>query len=191
MEEITKKSIKGLFTAYLSYCKVGKNINEKGIYKNKKIRRPNFPCELSEQLVQYLLITKQGLDCRWDINKGDIKIIYDDIVKRGEVKCFSSDGPISFGPTEPWDILYLVNAKEYMKSKFKIYEVQLSNVSDEWKNIIISGETRKNTNPIKTYQMYCDAGKRPRINPTRLLEQLGDNCQEIFNGTFDELLEDT
>ena len=50
-----------------------------------------------------------------------------------------SDGPSSFGPTEAWDIIYFVNCKKFLDKKFKIYEIKLSNKSEIWRNIRISG----------------------------------------------------
>ena len=245
MEKLTViESIKMLFGVYMNYCEAVETINQSGVYEYKKFRKPNFPSELSEQFVYLLLNKKQGLDCKWDKKTpGDIDIIDDDDkIKKDEVKCFSSDGPITFGPAEPWNILHLVDATEVITGNIKIYEVQMSNISDDWKNLILSGsddidyedtildeiELNKKTKeqlkelcrkrkisgfskykkqelvnyllttkagsgikPIKTYQKYCDEGKRPRITPTELLEQLGDECHEVFNGTIDELLEDT
>jgi len=50
-----------------------------------------------------------------------------------------SDGPSSFGPTETWNWLYFVDAKDTLTGFFKVYEIKCSNTSEEMKNVRISG----------------------------------------------------
>jgi hypothetical protein len=73
-----------------------------------------------------------------------------------EVKCFASSGSTTFGPKEKWDHIYFLDAIDFKNKKFKIYKSELSNTSDEWKNIQIS--------KIDKYNDVCIKGKRPRIN---------------------------
>ena len=74
--------------------------------------------------------------------------------KKIEVKCFSSKGPISFGPTEDWDYLILIDATKYGYATFYIFNG--SNKCKEWANI--------NVNKIQTFKDQSLQGKRPRIN---------------------------
>ena len=79
----------------------------------------------------------------WDTDKGDLIIVNiaggGDVIKRIEVKAFMSDGPSSFGPTETWNWLYFVDAKDTLTGFFKVYEIKCSNTSEEMKNVRISG----------------------------------------------------
>jgi hypothetical protein len=66
--------------------------------------------------------------------------------KRIEIKGFMSDGPCSFGPEERWDWIYFVDCKNCLEKQFSVYEIKLSNKSDKWRNIIVSGTEFDNTN---------------------------------------------
>lgn len=105
---------------------------------HKKWRRDNFPSSISENICKLGFIKKYKFFPTWNSPKGDLqlKIPFLQI----EVKGFMSDGPLSFGPTEDWDFIYFVDCKDFINKIFKIYEIRLSNKSDEWRNIIISGE---------------------------------------------------
>ena len=70
----------------------------------------------------------------WDTNEGDLIILN----KKIEVKGFMSTGPLSFGPSEKWSLLYFVNAIDFQNKNFKIYEVKLSNNNTLWSNIKIN-----------------------------------------------------
>ena len=111
-DNININDIKVLLNNYKETCK---------IYNNLKIhRRPNFPDAVSENMVRYMIydhykiIMPKKASCG-DISYGSLKI---------EAKCFSSDGPISFGPTEKWDRIYFLDARDYMNDKFICYELR-------------------------------------------------------------------
>ena len=72
----------------------------------------------------------------WDTKKGDLELLN----KQIEVKGFMSFGPTSFGPTENWDWIYFVDATDFINKKFKVFEIKLSNKSNVWRNIILSGK---------------------------------------------------
>lgn len=77
----------------------------------------------------------------WNTDKGDLVINKKNIpFYQIEVKGFMSDGPSSFGPTENWDCIYFVDCKDFVCKKFKVYEIRLSNKSEIWENIRISGQ---------------------------------------------------
>ena len=141
--------INNLLSSFITYTDSIEKINER--LSNKKIRFPNFPSEISENIVCYY-INKNNKNATWDTKKGDIELETGDKV---EVKGYSSDGPASFGPTETWNILYFINCKSYKERKFVIYEINLSNKSDTWKNLKVS--------KTDTYEKQCLEGRRPRI----------------------------
>ena len=104
------------------------------IYKNK-FRNENFPCAVSENLTKFIIYEIYKIMPNWDIKCGDL----DMGDKKIEVKCFSTDTPSSFGPTEKWDYIYFLDAMNYKNKYFELYEIKLSNDSPDWRNLTISG----------------------------------------------------
>ena len=139
-----------------------------------KIRLPNFPEAISENLTKEYIIIKEKRQCKKAQTGGDLEIIKDNKTYKIEVKCFTSDGPTSFGPTEKWSELYFVDAKDFLNKNFIIYKVNFPNHSQIFGNIKINAE--------KTYKDICKEGKRPRINFEELKKQLGSNIELIYKG---------
>jgi len=167
--------------AYILYVTNVIKINNKCNFLNKKIRAPNFPEGISENIVKFAYKLKYGIYPNWCTSSGDLEI-YDTKNKHNikiEVKGFSSKGPSSFGPTEQWSILYFIDCSDFINKQFKIYEIKLSNSDPDFYNIKIN----KNT----TYKTHCEQGKRPRIIFKDLQKQLGDKCIEFFNGSLESL----
>ena len=83
--------------------------------KNKIIRNPGFPSELSENLVKF---------CYEDLSKNFEWNIKADLWENGEkheVKCFVS-GPISFSPKLDFKSIFFLDAKVW-KEHFILYQV--------------------------------------------------------------------
>ena len=91
-DELDLDAIKEFMEAHKVYCSTIKKLNEK--LSKRKIRNPNFPSEISENIVRIILKNKCGIDTTWD--SPDLR----HNGKKIEVKAFSSKGPTSFGPTE-------------------------------------------------------------------------------------------
>ena len=140
---------------------------------------PNFPSEISENIVKYAFYKKYKFYPQWNIKSGDliVPIKNNNIIIK--VKSFSSLGPSSFGPNEKWDILYFVYAINYIKQKFIIYEIKLSNSSEIFSNIKI--------NKNETYKFQCLQKRRPRINFYNLFPQIKKYTTIIFDGYFRDL----
>lgn len=102
----TIKLISEYLNAYIALCSTIDRLNKE--LETKKIRKPNFPSEISENLVKFIYNRNNKDQAKWDVKGGDL--ITSNKLKL-EVKAYSSDGPTSFGPTEKWDILYIVDAK--------------------------------------------------------------------------------
>lgn len=146
----------------------------------KKIRNENFPSHISENIVKFAIFKKYGIMPCWDTDKGDIVLNKMSIIKQIEVKGFMSDGPSSFGPTEMWDMLYFVDAKDTMNCNFKVYEIKLSNKNNIFRNIKLSKK--------ETYGEIADSKRRPRgCFETIFKPQLGEHCKLIFDGHISEL----
>jgi len=103
--------------------------------KKKKIRNDNFPSDISENIAKFAICKKYKIMPSWDC-KGDLTMMN----KQLEIKGFMSNGPLSFGPKEPWSTIYFVDALDTHNCNYKVFEIALTNLSDEWRNIIISGK---------------------------------------------------
>lgn len=152
------------------------------------IRLPNMPEDISENIVKFILHYHPGVfkdtSSKWTksiIEKGQ-KITGDlvsDKEKTQECKCFTSDGPPSFGPKENWDVIYFLDARLWLEDKFVLWRVPLSNTSKEWKAIKM--------NKTETADDQNAQGRRPRITWESLKPQIESHCQKIFEGTFDQI----
>lgn len=161
--------LKKLLNFHLSYVNFVKSL------KNKyKLRRPNFPEIISENIVKQYIINKELRVCE-NINGGDL--ISDG--KKIEVKCFSTESPTSFGPTESWKELFFLDATDICNNKIKIYKCLLSHDSEEFCSIKISNN--------ETIQNSRNSGKRPRIIFKRIKEQLGDNMKNVYSGDLENI----
>lgn len=158
--------------------KVNKLLRE-GNPKAKIMRNVNFPSEISENIVKFAMFNKYGVMPNWNTRTGDLIIDKFGINKCIEIKAFSSTGPSSFGPTEKWDWIYFVDARNVANNKFVVYELKLSNKSVQWQNLKI--------NRSETYHDQCQDGKRPRLEFSKIKNQLADHFQVIFDGTLQQL----
>lgn len=134
-------------------------------------RRPNFPESISENIARIILsgymkkkIYNSKIGELWD----EEKII--------EVKCFTSTGPISFGPKEKWNYIVFVDGIQYAQYKFKMYLLHCSNSSNEIQNLKI--------NKTQTFSSQCQSGRRPRIAFDKIFSQLQDKMVLIFDNVF-------
>jgi Rho termination factor, N-terminal domain len=142
-----------------------------------KIRLPNFPEVLSENLVKFYIQSFENRECINSKNGGDLEAYNNKI----EVKCFTSSGPTSFGPKESWSELYFLDAVNIFSTEIvKIYKCNLSNDSSIWQNLKI--------NKDETFEDKCRKGQRPRINFSKLYDLLSDHIKVVFDGSVDSLL---
>lgn len=155
MEEyaIIKNKISEVYFTYISYNNSLKNLKH---VDERRVRCANFPECISEWIVFCVLRSFHHNVCRnvssGDLMIGDLKV---------EIKC-TQQGPISFGPTENWDILYIIHVLH--SRHFKVYEIKHSNISIEWKRIKVSRR--------QSYEDQVKEKRRPRILLDKLLEQI-------------------
>ena len=144
-------------------------------------RRPNFPENISENIVRFLLYkTRNQIYTRE--GTGDLNLIGGQ--HRVEVKTFATaKTPCSFGPKTPWDEIYFLDATRFRDEIFKCYRVNLPHNSDVWKQLRIS--------KTKSMEDGRTEGKRPRHpfdGPQGIKSQLPQEyVTEIYNGTFDDI----
>jgi len=141
-----------------------------------KIRLPNIPETISQNIIKYILHKEGDMTCSSECKTGDLISC---IVGKIECKCFTSDGPISFGPTENWNEIYFLDMRNWLKDEIKLYKVSIDNKCEKWKNLQISKS--------ETYYDQCKQKRRPRIGWKSLQPQITDNCKLIFDGSINEL----
>jgi hypothetical protein len=179
MTEEIDNYIHEYITKYIEMLELNEKINSK--LSCKKIRNENFPSHISENLVKFALnkirYNNSNNKVIWNTTVGDLELDN----RRIEVKAFMSDAPSSFGPTEKWDIIYFVDAKNIQKGDIIIYEILLSNTNDIWLNINISSK--------ETYMQQCINKRRPRIVFSKLLQQIPKEYVNIlYEGKIRNLL---
>jgi hypothetical protein len=129
--------------------------------QHPKIRKPNFPEDISENIVKFYI----G-NCNWRQEPGDLTTIEN---KKIEVKCVNSGGPISFGPKEKWDVLYIIDARHFTRDIYTIHKI---NINSENFNPLISKS--------QTFKDQVIQKRRPRINLKQLLDQISPISENIF-----------
>lgn len=139
-------------------------------------RMPNFPKEISEMLPA-LLMEREGykLDPRKSL-KGDFNVYINGILRKIEVKCFSSTGPISFGPTSQWYQIYFIDAIHH--PEIKIYKCKLSSSEEKWQNIKV--------NRTETFGDQANQKRRPRIVFNKLEPQIP--LELVYKGNLVDFL---
>ena len=155
------------------------DINKK--LSKKKIRHENFPSDISENIVKFVIAMINNVMPTWDTKKGDLVIKEGEKTIQIEVKGFISDGPSSFGPKEEWELLYFIDARDIINKKFKVYEIKLTNKSEIFRSIKLSKS--------ETYGEIADSGRRPRGSFENIFQpQLGEHCKLIFDGNIADLM---
>jgi hypothetical protein len=142
---------------------------------NIKFRFPSIPEDITENIIKFILHNISDTTVTWNC-KGDL---LSKIAGVFECKCFTSIGPLSFTPSSNWDNIYFLDAQEWLKNRFTLYEVSLKRNSKEWNSIMI--------NKTETFEDQCKQKRRPRICWKLLHPQLKDYCKKIFEGTFEDI----
>lgn len=146
-----------------------------------KVRLPCIPEDISENIVKYIICNKlKDTTSRWDCKNGDLES-----KKEGkqECKCFTSDGPPSFTPSSDWDVIYFLDARNWLNDIFILYRVQLKRTSSEWKNIKVS--------KTQTFEDQANQGRRPRITWELLQPQISSYCSKVYEGKFEDIFNDS
>ena len=134
-DELTIEDTEELLDSYINTCDLFDKKSKK--IQHKCCSHPPFYNVVSENIIKFALFKiYDTTDGSWDIKIGDLLIMGEKV----ECKAFSSVGPTSFGSTEKWDKLYFLDAIEFREKRFKLWEINLSNTDEVWRNIIISGK---------------------------------------------------
>jgi hypothetical protein len=143
-----------------------------------KVRLPCIPEDISENIIKFIIHNKlNDKTSRWDCKKGDLESKNEG---KQECKCFTSDGPPSFTPSSDWDVIYFLDARNWLKDDiFILYKILLKRTSTEWKNIKVS--------KTQTFEDQAKQGRRPRITWEALYPQIEKHCIKVYEGTFDNI----
>jgi hypothetical protein len=143
------------------------------------IRLPNFPEDISENIVRLIIRNYEGYnDVLWskEVNKpGDLISETLGII---EVKCSSSSGPCSFGPVKEFNVWFFLDVRNFEDDIFICHKVDLSSQSSQWKNLKV--------NNLQTLEMQSKQKRRPRANwDTIIYPQLKEYCHKVYEGSFE------
>lgn len=169
-KSLTSKGKKCRNNSYDSeYCHTHGGNKKPKPTKKGGIRRPNFPSEVSENIVKFVISVTRKITPNWMCESGDLECRG----KKLEVKAFPSIGPTSFGAGEKWWRLYFLDCRDYMKGrngKYICYEILMT--SDEWKDIKVS--------KTESFRSQADKKRRPRHSPLELLKQVPEDRKRIL-----------
>lgn len=157
---------------YNTLLRVQEEVNQK--LTIKKIRKINYPSEITENIAKFAISKKYNIMGNWDIKPGDLNLLKKQIEVKGG---FIENGPPTFGPDEKWDWIYFVDCEETYDMKYKVYEIRKSNI--DFHNLRVSKE--------QTFGDQCIQGRRPRLVFSSIKEQFGENIKLIFDGHITEL----
>lgn len=173
-EKYTKELLKEQYFLHKSYV-LGRIETIKKLCID--IRLPCIPEDISENIVKYIIHNKlNDKSSSWDCKIGDLQS-----KKEGkqECKCFTSNGPLSFTPTTDWNVIYFLDARNWLNDKFILYRINIKRTSDEWKNIKIS--------KTQLFDDQCKQGRRPRISWNSLYPQIEQYTTKVYDGTFEDI----
>jgi hypothetical protein len=142
------------------------------------VRLPCIPEDISENIIKNIIHNKlNDKTSSWSIkNTGDL---YSHKEGKQECKCFTSNGPLSFTPSSHWDVIYFLDARNWLNNIFILYRIPLTRTSFEWKNIKV--------NKKQTFEDQTKQGRRPRITWKELYLQITPYCNKVYEGTFDDI----
>jgi hypothetical protein len=142
-----------------------------------KVRLPHIPEDISENIIKFIIHNHLNDESStWNCKSGDL---HSKIEGVQECKAFTSDGPLSFSPSSDWNIIYFLDARNWLSDRFVLYKANLKKSDKQWMDLKMSQS--------QTFEHQAKAGRRPRINWKRLSPQLEGHCKEVFNGTFDDI----
>jgi len=141
------------------------------------VRLPGIPEDISENIVKQIIHNKlNDKTSRWDCKKGDLESQQEG---KQECKCFTSNGPPSFTPSSDWDVIYFLDARNWLNNIFVLFRVSLKRTSTEWRKIKVK--------KTQTFEDQTKQGRRPRITWVSLYPQIEPYCSKVYEGTFEDI----
>ena len=173
VDTFTKEILQELYSLHK------KNVN--GILDIKRktglsLRLPCFPDYISENIIKFIIHNKlHDNTSTWQC-VGDLFSKKEGIQ---ECKCFTSDGPLSFSPSSDWNVIYFLDATNWLNDHLILYRIQLKKTSIEWKNIKV--------NKSEIFEDHVNKGVRPRITWDMLYPQIEPHCNKVYEGSFEDI----
>lgn len=140
------------------------------------IRLPNFPEDISENMIRILIQRILGDETCTRKCKGDL---LSKLENKQECKTFTSTGPISFTPSSSWDVIYFLDARGWLDDNFTLYRLPCKYSSEIWQNIKV--------NKTETFRKQASAGRRPRISWDGLYPQIQEHVEKIWSGKAQDI----
>jgi hypothetical protein len=175
--EPSEQAVKDYYNAEISHARRIRELNEKHGYKT---RWDGLPEHVSENIIKFFIQRKlKDPSCTWLCKKGDLTST---LLGAIECKSFTSDGPTSFGPKQKWDIIFFLDAREWLNDRLVIWQINLQSTDEVWKSIKVNKKQSKAD--------QSDESRRPRINWEGLKPQLGDHCKKVYEGNFEDIFKE-
>lgn len=169
VDKYTKNVLKEQYELHKNYVKQRMESSDRlGV----KFRLPSIPEDISENIIKFMIHKSGDTSSKWSL-RGDL---LSDKEGKQECKCFTSLGPSSFTPSSNWDVIYFLDATNWLNDIFILYKVPLKMDSQEWKNIKVS--------KAQTIDEQCKQGRRPRLSWLNLEPQLHSKYEVIFSGSI-------
>jgi hypothetical protein len=146
------------------------------------IRHQNPPEDITENIAKFVIQNHDNdSSCKWAKSvglNGDLCSEKYPIEFPPEVKAFTSDGPLSFGPDKKFGAIYFVNMMDLFKNdNLIVWKANLTSESPEWK--------QTKMNKAQTFDDQCVQGRRPHISWFSLYPQISEHCVKVYEGTFE------
>jgi hypothetical protein len=144
---------------------------------NVSFRKPIFPEAISENIIKHIIHKKYRYNVTWDCS-GDL---FSSEIGKIECKAFASDGPISFGHNQNWNIIYFLDLNDwYLNNNVKLYELKIKNNSTIWLNVQI--------NKNETIQNIYLKKQRAKISWKNLYPQIQKYVDIVYDGNINNIL---
>jgi hypothetical protein len=123
-----------------------------------------------------MILKLDGKDVSDKVKKGDLIENLSNNQIQIEVKCVSSNGPITFGPNEKWNKIYFVNATQ--PRFYKVFELNMCD--DEFSEILKVNKTQNMNDQRKEK-------RRPRVLFQQIKEQFKNKLCLVKEGDIEDL----
>ena len=171
-DPVTPEALRKRYALLLDFVKANIALDKEYAYDT---RHDGLPEHISENIVKFVIRNHLGdPSCTWGCVVGDL---YSTKSKVIECKSFTSNGPTSFGPKQAWNMIYFLDAREWLTDRLVLWEISLPNTHEIWKNIQVKkGQTKDEQG---------EEGRRPRINWDGLYPQIQEHCKKVYEGNFE------
>lgn len=144
-----------------------------------KIRLPNLPEDFTENIVKFIIRKLGDTSCIWCKHSNKAGDLVSELSGKIEVKSFTSSGPSSFGPKKVFDVIYFIDMTDWLHDKYILWKVNVTSDSEEWKSLKM--------NKLESHSDKSEKGQRPRIQFSKIREQIPELCEKVFEGSFDDI----